>query len=111
MFKDLTCSASRDVQPPISPLSQMGGLLQADSASRGGSDNIVSKYLYADGRLALQLTPAPGEWVNSLIVHDFHEHKRWTLSLPSMRTRGIKLALWALGPDLVVARVVGERDM
>lgn len=89
----------------------MGGLLQADSTSRGGSDNIVSKYLYADGRLALQLTPAPGEWVNSIIVHDFHAHKQWDLSLPSMRTRGIKLALWALGPDLVVARVVGERDM
>lgn len=69
----------------------------------------VSKYLYADGRLAWQLTPAPGEWVNSILVHDFRTHRRWDLSLPSMRTRGIKLALWALGRDLVVARVVGER--
>lgn len=111
IFKDLTCAASRDVPPPISTLSQMGALHQPGSASYGSSDRTVSKYLYADGRLALQLTPAPGEWVASIIVHDFHAQKRWDLSLPSMRTRGVKLALWALGLDLVVARVVGERVM
>ncbi|KAG6360025.1 hypothetical protein INS49_011081 [Diaporthe citri] len=111
-FQDLTCSASRHIPPPVSATARIEALRQAGPASRLGfptSGPTVSKYLYADGRLAWQLSPAPGEWVNSILVHDFHAHRRWDLSLPSMRTQGIKLALWALGRDLVVARVVGER--
>lgn len=114
IFRDLTCSASRHIPPPISTEAQIEALRQAGPASRlnaafSNSGPTVSKRLYSDGHLAWQLTPAPGEWVNSIFVHDFHAHRRWDLSLPSMRTRGIKLALWALGRDLVVARVVGER--
>lgn len=113
-FKDLTCSASRHIPPPISTTARIEAIRQAGPASRltagfPNSGPTVSKYLYADGRLAWQLSSAPGEWVNSILVHDFRTHRRWNLSLPSMRTRGIKLALWALGRDLVVARVVGER--
>lgn len=118
-FRDLTCSPSLRIPPQISTPTQTGPLQQAGSSfnstpasssySRAISGQFVIKYLYADGRLAWQLRSAPGEWINSLVVHDFHAHRRWGLSLPSMRTRGIKLALWALGRDLVVARVVGER--
>jgi hypothetical protein len=98
-FKDLTCSGSLHLGPTSG----------ASTTPDDNSGNAVSRYLYSDGRLAWQLMPAPGEWAHSIIVHDFHAHRRWELFLPSMRTKGIKLVLWALGSDLVVARLVRER--
>lgn len=115
-YRDLTCSGSPHLRPPNSTVAQMGLPGSASSSTSGVSPppreilgRAVSRYLYSDGRLAWQLMLAPGEWAHSIIVHDFHAHGRWYLSLPAMRTKGIKLVLWALGSDLVIARAVGER--
>lgn len=108
-FKDLTCSGSLYLQTQYPARSASNSSSRASTTPPDDSGNTVSRHLYSDGRLAWQLMPAPGEWAHSIIVHDFHAHRRWGLSLPSMRTKGVKLVLWELGDDLVVARVVGER--
>ncbi|KAJ0124880.1 hypothetical protein J7T55_006223 [Diaporthe amygdali] len=119
IFRDLTCSASLHGWKPTSTQSQPGAPHLTGTTSnftrtlpilpRETSDCVVSEVLYSDGRLAWQTTPAPGEWAHPITVHEFRAQRRWDLSLPSMRTKGINLKLFGLGRDLVVARVVRER--
>lgn len=108
-FRDLACARSLHLQPPSSARARSHSPSGVSTIPHRSPGTAVSRYLFSDGVMAWQLMPAPGEWAHPIIVHDFHAHKRWDLSLPSMRTKGIKLVLWALGNGLVVARVVGER--
>lgn len=108
-FKDLACAGSISLRPSLSARAASNSSPEASAIPHQSSSSVVSNHLYSNGCLAWQLTPAPGEWAHPIIVHDLRAHQRWDLSLPSMRTRGIKLLLWALGNKLVVARVVGER--
>lgn len=108
-FKDLACAGSNSLRPPFSARTARNSSPEVSPTPYQSSGSAVSRHLYSDGFLAWQSMPAPGEWAHPIIVHDFRAHKRWELSLPSMRTRGIKLLLWAIGNELVVARVVGER--
>ncbi|KAL1861638.1 hypothetical protein Daus18300_008754 [Diaporthe australafricana] len=113
-FKDLTCSASLHGWTPDSPPAESPNLVNRSRAMlskrpRETPGGAVSQTLYAHGRLAWQMKPVPGEWEYSINLHDFRTQARWQFSLRAMRTRGIKLALRALGRDLVVAEVIGER--
>ncbi|KAG8164152.1 hypothetical protein KVR01_006070 [Diaporthe batatas] len=108
-FKDLACAGSISFRPSPSARTARDSPPDAYAIPYHGSSSAVSNYSYSSGYLVWQSTPAPGEWAHPIIVHDFRAHQRWDLSLPSMRTKGIKLLLCALGNELVVARVAGER--
>lgn len=73
----------------------------------------MAKYLYADGRLAWQMRGSdPGSSV--IFFHDLHDLKAQQpciFQLPGQRVQGIKLRLEALGNELMVASVVGQRKL
>ncbi|ROW06525.1 hypothetical protein VMCG_04295 [Cytospora schulzeri] len=93
-YKDLTCSATSSKSPEI-------------------SGSTATKYLYAEGRLAWQLKESdPGSFAIYLQdLHRSHAQNFCVFQLPGQLVQGIKLKLEALGNELLVASVVGQRRL
>lgn len=73
----------------------------------------VARHLYSGGRLAWQMSKT-GPGSSAIFLQDLnhlHSKQPCTFQLPGQRVQGITLRLEALGNELVVASVVGQRKL